>query len=133
MSKNKFYGRAWNKLTEQLVYFERYLNTLNIRVVRGARNGNIHEGALSSVDHHNRSEAGFGGGTPNSYAASPDLYYPKQAQSTSNSPYLNGGPAQDMRITNKKGSHDGVGLKPSAQYSGPSELQGGFSFHTAGQ
>ena len=133
MSKNKFYGRTWNRLTEQLVYFERYLNTLNIRVVRGARNGILLEGTQSGIDHHNRSEAGFGGGTPNSYGASPDLYYPKQAHSSSNSPYLNGGPAQDMRVTNKKGSHDGVGLKPSAQYSSQSEPQGNFSFHTAGQ
>lgn len=35
VSKNKFYGRMLDAKAENLLYFERYLNTLNIRVVRG--------------------------------------------------------------------------------------------------
>ena len=35
ISKNKFYGKTLDRETDQWVYLERYLNTLNIRVVRG--------------------------------------------------------------------------------------------------
>ena len=77
MSKNKFYGKALDSKTEQLVYFERYLNTLNIRVLRGTRNASLNEGMTSNLDQHGRSEIGYGGGTPNSYGATPDLFIPK--------------------------------------------------------
>ena len=35
VSKNKFYGKTLDRRTDQWVYLERYLTTLNIRVVRG--------------------------------------------------------------------------------------------------
>ena len=35
ISKNKFYGKTLDRKTDQWVYLERYLNTLNIRVVKG--------------------------------------------------------------------------------------------------
>ena len=35
MTKNKFYGKTLDRFTDQQVYFERYLNTVNVRIVRG--------------------------------------------------------------------------------------------------
>ena len=35
VSKNKFYGKTLDRRTDQWVYLERYLTTLNIRVVQG--------------------------------------------------------------------------------------------------
>lgn len=34
-TKNKFYGKSLNRDADQWVYFERFLNTLNLRVVDG--------------------------------------------------------------------------------------------------
>ena len=36
VSKNKFYGKILDRDTDQWVYFERYLNTMSMRVVRGS-------------------------------------------------------------------------------------------------
>ena len=43
MSKNKFYGRLVDLKSDQLVYFERYLNTINVRVARGYDTATIAE------------------------------------------------------------------------------------------
>lgn len=51
VSKNKFYGRTLDADTEQLIYFERYLNTLNVRIVSGYdTNALIEQFALDAND-----------------------------------------------------------------------------------
>ena len=34
-SKNKFFGKILDREVDQWVYFERYLNTVNIRIIQG--------------------------------------------------------------------------------------------------
>ena len=36
VSKNKYYGKTLDRENDQWIYLERYLNTLNVRVVRGS-------------------------------------------------------------------------------------------------